>query len=336
MIFLTTLKDIAEKAGVSIATVSRVLNYDETLNIPDETKQRVFEAANELSYSISSLKKVKKKLKIGLHYSYSLEEELLDTYYLSIRVAVEKTIQSLGMQMVRVTRSTTVDKLKGVDGVLCLGVFYDEDINRIKNYNKPVVFIDSSPDEDIFDSVVIDYNLATKKALDYIIELGHEKIGLISGVDTDYSGNRHYDYRQEFFTKYLIEKGLFHSEYVEIGGYNPTDGYNLMKKLMLSENRPTAVFVSNDTIAIGCYKACSELNLSIPEDVSLIGFNDISQAQYLLPPLTTVKIYMDFMGESGVHLLKEKITSGRQLCKKVVIPTKLIIRDSTRQMWTTG
>lgn len=89
---MATITDIADKAGVSISTVSRVLNYDETLNVPDETKQKVFEAAEELEYTLKEKKKRKKKLNIGVYYSYSLEEELADIYYLSVRVAIEKKL----------------------------------------------------------------------------------------------------------------------------------------------------------------------------------------------------------------------------------------------------
>ena len=89
---MATIKDIAEKAGVSIATVSRVLNYDETLNVQDETRKRIFEVAEQLDYQVKDKKKRKRKLKIGVLYSYSLEEELEDTYYLSVRVAIEKKL----------------------------------------------------------------------------------------------------------------------------------------------------------------------------------------------------------------------------------------------------
>ncbi|WP_211746847.1 LacI family DNA-binding transcriptional regulator [Paenibacillus sp. Marseille-Q4541] len=325
---MATIKEIADIANVSIATVSRVLNYDDTLNVTDETRQRVFEAAEQLSYHISSKKRRKRKFKIGLYYSYSLEEELNDTYYLSIRVALEKKLESEGLKMQRIRSGDHADQLRAIDGIICLGFFVREDIERIASFQKPVVFIDSSPDDDLFDSVVIDFHKATKKVLNYLLELGHTKIGFIGGVDTDKHGNHYYDLRQEVFENYLKSKDLYCEDYIKIGGYNPKDGYLLLKQLLELEEKPTAVFVANDTIAVGLYKACSELGYRIPEDISVVGFNDISAAQFMVPPLTTIRLNTEFMGETAVSLLQERLINEREMCLKVTIPTKLIIRES--------
>ena len=98
---------------------------------------------------------------------------------------------------------------------------------------------------------------------------------------------------------------------------------------MLSQNeKPTALFVANDSIAIGCYKAAYELGVKIPKDLSIVGFNDVSSAQYMFPPLTTVKLYTEIMGESAVDLLLERVATKREICKTITIHTKLIERDS--------
>ncbi|WP_195574705.1 LacI family DNA-binding transcriptional regulator [Paenibacillus sp. 1001270B_150601_E10] len=325
---MATIKDIADIANVSIATVSRVLNYDETLNVTDETRQRVFEAAEQLSYQISSKKRKKRKFKIGLYYSYSLEEELNDTYYLSIRVALEKKLEAEGLKVHRIRSGDQPEQLRSIDGIICLGFFVQEDIERIQSFQKPVVFVDSSPNEDLFDSVVIDFHKATKKVLDYLLELGHTKIGFIGGVDTDKYGNHYYDLRQEVFEQYLKSKQLYCEDYIKIGGYNPKDGYVLLKQLLELEEKPTAVFVANDTIAVGLYKACSELGYRIPEDLSIVGFNDISAAQFMVPPLTTIRLNTDFMGETAVSLMQDRLMNDREICLRVTIPTKLIVRES--------
>lgn len=94
------------------------------------------------------------------------------------------------------------------------------------------------------------------------------------------------------------------------------------------EIRPTAIFTANDSLAVGCYKAIEEAGLRIPEDISVIGFNDISIAKYLIPPLTTVHIYMDFMGAQAVNTLAERIYTNREISMHISIPTKLMIRES--------
>ena len=113
---MATIKDIAEKAGVSIATVSRVLNYDETLNVQDETRKRIFEVAEQLDYQVKDKKKRKRKLKIGVLYSYSLEEELEDTYYLSVRVAIEKKLAEEGYKKYRINSGDTKEDLSVLYG----------------------------------------------------------------------------------------------------------------------------------------------------------------------------------------------------------------------------
>ena len=115
---MATIKEIAELAGVSVTTVSRVLNYDDTLNVPDETKKRVFEAADKLEYQVKSKKKRKKKLKIGMLCSYSLEEELEDTFYLSVRVAVEKKIEEEGFKKYSVNEEDTLEDVAHLDGLI--------------------------------------------------------------------------------------------------------------------------------------------------------------------------------------------------------------------------
>jgi len=325
---MATIKEIATLANVSITTVSRVLNYDETLNVSPETRKRVFEAAEELSYVITPKKKAKSKWKIGLYDSFSLEEELVDTYYLSIRVALEKKLKLKGIDFYRIDKGGNEDYSRKIDGILCLGTFKSKDIEKIKNFDKPCVFIDSNPDNRYFDSVIIDFPSATKNALNYLTELGHKSIGFIGGVETDMYGNRFKDLRQDVFENYLKEKNIFKEELVKIGGYDPKDGYTLLKEMLSGEQKPTAIFVANDTIAVGCYKAAYELGVKIPDELSIVGFNDVATAQYMVPPLTTVKLYTEIMGETAVDLLVEKLSSKREVSKKITINTKLIIRES--------
>ncbi|MFJ7727466.1 LacI family DNA-binding transcriptional regulator [Neobacillus sp. NPDC097160] len=325
---MATIKEIATLANVSITTVSRVLNYDETLNVSPETRKRVFEAAEELSYVITPKKKAKSKWTIGLYDSFSLEEELVDTYYLSIRVALEKKLKLKGIDFYRIDKGGNAEYSRKIDGIICLGTFKSKDIESIKNFDKPCVFIDSNPDDRYFDSVIIDFPSATKNALNYLTELGHKSIGFIGGVETDMYGNRFKDLRQDVFENYLKQKNIFKEELVKIGGYDPKDGYTLLKEMLSGQQKPTAIFVANDTIAVGCYKAAYELGIKIPEELSIVGFNDVATAQYMVPPLTTVKLYTEIMGETAVDLLVEKLSSKREVSKKITINTKLIIRES--------
>lgn len=325
---MATIKEIAELAGVSITTVSRVLNFDSTLNVQDETKKRVFEAADKLEYQVRSNRKKKKKLKLGVLCSYSQEEELEDTFYLTVRIAIEKKMEEEGFKRVEVAMDSSKEQVASLDGLVCLGTFSEFMVERIKKFEIPAIFVDASGDLDVFDSVVVDIKHSVRKVLDYLIEQKHTKIAFIGGCDVDSDGTALEDMRAAVFISYMRKKKLLNEDYIKISGYTPKHGYRMGKELLEMQDRPTAIFAANDSLAVGCYKAVQEANLLIPDDISIIGFNDISMAKYLVPPLTTVHIPMKFMGEQAVTMLAERICSGRDICMRVSMPAKLILRES--------
>lgn len=320
-----TIKDIAAIADVSPATVSRVLNYDTALNVPNETRRRVFEAAEELEYESPGAKKRKNKQSVfGFFSTYSAEAELEDVYYLAVRVAVEKYATMNDIQIEMIDRTSKKDILSKIEGVLCLGSFENEDADWLKNLGKPAVFVDTFRENDDFSSVLIDTRLGTKKAMDCLLDNGHEKIGFIGGIDIP--GEK--DTRQLVFEERLNNVSLLKGEWVKLGQYTPKDGYRLFKELMTQKERPTAVFIANDSMAVGCYKAAHELGLRIPEDISLIGFNDLASAEFLIPALTTIHLPIDYLVEVATTLLKRSIDKPLPYPVKVVIPPQLIERES--------
>ena len=307
---MATIKDIAAKAGVSIATVSRVLNHDETLNAQEETKKRIFEIAEELEYEVRAQKKRRRKLKIGVFYSYSPEEELQDPYYLCIRLAIEKKLEEEGYTKVIVKLDDSPEMINGLDGVICTGTFTKKMVEAIEIWECPVIFIDADPNPKRFDSIVVDYRRAVEEIVSYLVGCGHTKIGMIGCREVDKEGDEVLDTRIQHFQNALKKRGLYHPEYTKFGAYYAKYGYKLLKEFYEEGNLPTALFVAN---------------------ISIIGFNDIPTAKYMVPPLTTVRLYMEFMGEYAVKLLEERIIHGREICVKVSIPTKLYIRDSVKK-----
>ncbi len=328
---MATIKDIAAKAGVSIATVSRVLNHDETLNVMEETKQRVFEAAEELEYEVRP-KARKKRLKVGLVYSYSRQDELEDPYYLCIRFAIERRLEASGYKKQVVSLQNSAESVAGVDGVICSGTFTRRDVERIRTWGKPVVFIDACPDLQNFDAVIVDYGGAVRQIIDYLAANGHTKIGFIGGTNANEVSGSVEDGRITAFREYMTQKGLFHPEYMKLGDFSAHCGYEKFRELYEEGNLPTALFMGNDSMAAGAYRAAYTLGLSIPQDVSIVGFNDIPTAKYMVPPLTTSRLYMDFMGEYAVRMLEERVFESREVCIKTVVPSSLYVRDSVRNL----
>ncbi|WP_163100127.1 LacI family DNA-binding transcriptional regulator [Peribacillus alkalitolerans] len=328
---MATIKDIANLAGVSIATVSRVLNYDSTLSVSDETKKKIFETAEELSYK----KKVTRKPETGkmaLLQWYTEKEELEDLYYMSIRLGVENRCRQLGVQVHKYFQDN-FDELKDADfqGLIAIGKFSHNQIEELHTITSNIVFVDTSPDEDQFDSIVIDFERATKKVLDHFIDKGHKQIGYIGGRESFKDKTSMIeDPREIMFKRYLTEKGLLNEAFMYIGHFSVGDGHCLMTKA-IDEHReqlPTAFFAGNDSIAVGALRSLLEKGISVPDRVNIIGVNDISITKYVFPSLSTVKVDTESMGETAVDTLMERI-EGRKTSKKIMIATKLIIRDSS-------
>ena len=227
---MATIKDIAEKAGVSAATVSRVLNYDETLSVLDETRCRIFETAASLEYERNNKTRKKNKLKIGLLSSYSHEEELADPFYLAVRVAAEKRMEDEGFVRIAVSIASLDGFVPSMHGLICLGTFSRSIVEKIAALRKPVVFVDCNPDENRFDSVVIGMEKAVIGVLDYLRENGHSKIAFVGGGGTelDYEGNEVPDIRSEVYINYMKKYNIWRQEYLCKGDYSPKCGYTLM------------------------------------------------------------------------------------------------------------
>ncbi|WP_066069110.1 LacI family DNA-binding transcriptional regulator [Neobacillus soli] len=328
---MATIKDIAQNAGVSIATVSRVLNYDTTLSVSDETKKRIFEAAEELSYKKKPARKQESR-KIALLQWYTEKEELEDLYYMSIRLGVENRCRHHNIHVDKYFQDNYQD-LKEADnkGLIAIGKFSNKQVGELVSITKNIVFVDTSPDEERFDSIVIDFEKATMKVLNHFLEKGHKQIGYIGGREVFKDKTSVIDDQREWtFRRYLDEKGLLNETYMYQGTFSVDDGHSLMKKAIHEhgDNLPTAFFAGNDSIAVGALRALLEEGIAVPDRVNIIGVNDISVSKYVFPSLSTVKVYTELMGESAVDTLLERI-EGRKTAKKVIIATELILRNSS-------
>jgi len=334
---LATIKEIGSIAGVSISTVSRVLNFDETLNVSDMTREKILKIADELDYVSSKTKKAKnKKCKdIGIVYWYNYEEELGDPYYLSIRLAAEKKCNENNFNLVKLGEDSNDDDIKNVNGIIAIGRFTSSTIEKLASTNDNIVFVDFSPDENRFDSVMADIGKSTTKILNYLYELGHRKIGFIGGkrLEELYYENIYIDERDINYKEFMERKGIYNPKYIYQGEkFTFKAGYDLTIEALKSKNKITAFFVGNDTMAVGAYKAISEAGLRVPNDISIVGFNDQPSAKYMIPSLTTIRIPSEYLGNAAVDLLLENINGSREYNKKVIIPTEFKIRESCKKI----
>lgn len=330
---MATIKEIAEKAGVSSATVSRVLNYDETLSVSEETKKRIFETAEKLNYSKFQKNKKNKQGKIAIVQWYTEKEELNDLYYLSIRLGVERRAEEEGYEIVRVFQDSKARLTAEIEGIIAIGKFSEQEVARLSEWTKNICFVDSNQLAHKLDSVEVDFEQAVTEVVNYFIQQKHDKIGFIGGQESyaDHSA-KILDKRQVIFERLLKEKGLYHEEYIFLAdSYHVSSGEEKMQEAIdqLKENLPTAFFVANDALAIGSLRTLQGNGLSVPSDVCIMGFNDASVAKYVFPALSTVRVETELMGETAFELLLDRMATERTVAKKVTLSTDLIIREST-------
>jgi len=338
---VTTIKDIAIYANVSSSTVSRVLNNDETLSVTNETRQNILEAAKELKYVPVKKRGTTKsnseqlKNKVGIVLCQSLEEELEDPYFLPIRQGIEKECRNQGLFDIEIfnlqnSNSNPNPFRNDLDGLIVIGSANPEFINKISIGTQHIIYINHSPNEAIYDSIIIDFKKATDLALDHLLGLGYKRIGYIGGNYVEHSTDHRLvkkDNRQTNFENRMKKENLYNSNDIHIGEFTMKDGYELMKIALKQGNLPNSFFVASDPMAIGALRALKESNLSVPQDIAIVSFNDIEMAEYASTPLTTVKVHTEEMGRAGVRLLIERI-KGRKIPLKVIVPTELIIRES--------
>lgn len=334
---MATIRDIALKAGVSVTTVSRVLNMDPLLIVSDETRVNIFKIAEELDYVTRKNKKSTKlstnKL-LAVLYWYDYERELEDPYYLSIRLAINEKAEEFGYSVITVNAAGNLDELAGVNGVVVLGRLEDAMLTEVNQMNDNIVIIDNTFDNPLYDYIGVDVTKATLQLLEYLYELGHRKIGHLGGEhNINLLNNAFIDKRDLAYALFMKEKGIYSEDYIySVSKYSYKSAYNKMKEILNSKDIPTAIFVSNDSMAVGVYRAIAESGLSIPDDISVIGFNDQPNAKYMIPSLSTVRIPTMFLGYAAVELLQDKERTQREYSKSVLLNTELKKRNSCKSI----
>jgi LacI family transcriptional regulator len=337
---MATIKDIANRTNVSPTTVSRVLNNDQTISVLEETRQRIFQAAKELGYKTilerqteKHIESIKKTPKVGILLCQTLEEEMSDPYFLSIRQGVEEELLKQGFTSTSMFRLHETDGnplIHDFDGLIVIGRINEGALKKVSDHVQNVVYINHSPDDTLYDSVVIDFVKSTELALNHLLELGYKRIGYIGGTEKEHinSGKvRIEDERLTTFEKFVKREGIYNPSWTFIGEYQMSQGYEMMKIALELEEKPEAFFIASDPMAIGALKALQEANLSVPSDVAIVSFDDIEIAQFTSTPLTTIRVQTKEMGQTGVKLLMDRF-NGRKIPLKVIVPSELVVRQS--------
>jgi LacI family transcriptional regulator len=329
-----TAQEVADLAGVSRTTVSFVLNDVPGVRISEETRQKVLRAVKELGYFPHAAARslaTRKSYLIGFVLCQSPDRVFSDAFLPEVLKGVSEVARSSGFRVLvesveDITRPNAYIELvweQRIDGLILSGPRSDdEQLPKLRKEGFPVVLLGQLPGSG-FPSVDVDNVSGAKKAVEHLIRLGHQRIGIITNAPPQYTGCAH---RLEGYKKALLEHGLpYDEELVRYGDFTEESGYKAMKEMLPLS--PTAVFVASDLVAFGALAAIRELGLSIPKDVAVVGFDDVRLARYINPPLTTVRLPAYELGASAADMLV-KIIKGEECEERLLLPTELVIRES--------
>ena len=334
---MVTLKEIAKAVGVSTATVSRVLNFDQTLSVTAKKRQAIIETAEAMNYATPRARNRANSQglnKVALVHFLRPDQELIDPYYVGLRLGIESRCQALKIETVKVYHTDFLPEatlLQSASGVIAIGRHDDAEIAFLQRHAKHVVFADFAPVRDEFDSVESDLMLATRKLLQALTQMGYRRIAFAGWVDNHHGVPRSLpEKRCRAYMDWMTQAGLFDERLCLTEANTEESGYRLTRQILSEARPPDAVITCNDNMAVGAYRAIHQMGLRIPEDVAVASFNDISVAQFLNPPLTTVRLPSEQIGETAVELLLERM-AGRELAKRITLASQIIWRGSTRR-----
>lgn len=332
---MATIKDVAKMAGVSTTTVSHVIN--KTRFVAQETESLVLQAIKDLNYSPSA---VARSLKVNTTKSIGMIVTTSEApYFAEIIHAVEEHCYRQGYSLFLCNTQNNAEKIKNhlemlakkrVDGILVMcSEYLPDSLNLLHSFeNIPMVVMDWGPN--VHTDIILDNSfdggyLATK----HLIENGHKYIGIIAGELTKTTAKTRY----EGFIHAMKEAGLtVNPNWVMEGFFEPEDGYECMNKILSQDNLPTAVFCCNDVMALGAISAIGEKGLRVPEDISIIGYDNIHASRFYSPPLTTVHQSKSRLGVQAVNLLFERINHKSDQKEKIEIHPELVVRKSVKKM----
>ncbi|GEO70563.1 LacI family DNA-binding transcriptional regulator [Levilactobacillus acidifarinae] len=331
---MTTIKDVAQRAGVSASTVSRILNYDQTLAVSEATRRNVLEVAEKLQYKKRPKKAKTSGTKIAVIQWHSDQEELNDLYYYQIQYGIETKAQTGGVSVDTISFSNTQSiDLSDYAGIIAVGKYDQSEIHQLATFHKPLVFIGENYLLYGYDSVQSDFLTPINWMISHFLELGIQDIGLIAGQEQTLTEHHDvYDPRATTYRHRMTHENLFNPDFLFTGSYGPDSGHALMTQAItqLQDRLPHAFIIGSDSMAIGALKALKEHQIEVPQRVSLVSFNDVAIAKYASPALTTVHVYTEIMGERAFDLLQEQIKDTNKIPESVVISTRIITRDSSR------
>ena len=329
---MVTIRDVAQRAGVSATTVSRVMSN--AINIKPETRSKVMRAIKELNYTPNALAR---SLRSRQSKTFGVMiPDIVNPFFAELVKAIEASARRSGYNVIlcnsennreREITYLSLMREKQVDGLIITtaGDLVDAVKEFYEDSRTPVVFVDREVKGLEADIVVSDGRGGAMQAVGYLIAQGHSRIGCLRGP-ADLPTSKH---RVAGFTAAMNEEGLdVVPEWVLDCDFSLESGFEAGRKIAGMSRLPSAVFAVNDLAVIGFMQALESAGIRVPCDISIVGFDDVPLSRLVKPRLTTVAQPIRIMGETAVKLLLQRIMRRRKRAKNVILPTNLIVRES--------
>ncbi|MCE7984649.1 MAG: LacI family transcriptional regulator [Caldilinea sp. CFX5] len=330
-----TSHDVAARAGVSRTTVSYVLNNVETANISAQTRLRVLDAAAALGYVPNAAAQMlagHRTQVIGLVFPRTHPHLATHLFLLQILEGLMEVVQQQEMRLLIDSVESSVEsayldlaRAKRIDGLILIDALADDPaFQRLAQDRFPIVTLGCMHPK--LCSVDVDNRLGAQQAVDHLVAQGHRRVGCITNSPITASDPNP---RRLGYLDALDNAGLDPDEALIVEGlYSPESGFAAMQQLLAMPQSPTAVFVASDVVALGAMAAIQAQGLAVPQDVAVVGFDDVPLARFANPTLTTVRMPTEEMGRRAGQLLFDQIM-GRSVEPCTLLKTELIIRASS-------
>lgn len=333
-----TINDIAKKAGVSSATVSRVLNNSGY--VKEETKQKILEIMKDLNYSPNAVARSLSKNTtniIGV-----LVPDINNPFFGEVIKGISMIADSENLNMLLADTDENIEKeFKALEllkeqrirGIIITPTsdknqFNADYLNALENLGIPIVLIDRDVKYSNFDGVFLDNINGAFEATEALIKEGHKKIAIIAGPTTSKPGR---DRVRGYEKAMAMNKLNIDENYVFYGDFKLESGYNITKEIMKMKDRPTAIFTCNNMMTLGCIKALYEKNIRIPEDIAIIGFDEIEMLNVLGIKVSVVSRPTTEMGKVAMTILSERLKNNdNPHTKRIILSPKLILKGSEK------
>ncbi|MFR3730593.1 LacI family DNA-binding transcriptional regulator [Lacrimispora sp.] len=323
---MATIKEISQLAAVSITTVSRVLNQDDTIVVSPEVKKRIFKIAHELKYVPPRMRHTQKKreIVIGVADWHIIRKDRTNIRLSSLDLIVKSMYGNSDVRFERLDKGTPGQ----YDGIMAFGVFTEEEMEFLRMQSYAIVFINSDPKDYEYDSIVMDFNKGIHEMLSYLVDQKkYRSVGYIGGLYDE--GQVKIGYRRlEGIRAAFTQRGLYEDSYFFIGDISRESGYELAKKAMESGCLPEAVLLGSEEVAEGAMEAFCDAGLRIPKDIAVVIYKDIETLESKWPSYTKVRMFPDIVWQTAIKLLLEQMREGRKDNMTIYLPTKLEVGDS--------